>query len=339
MKVLIIGGTRFFGYFSALALAEAGHAVTVFTRGRQKSELPDAIEHAVGDRESETDLVRWARAGPWDAVWDNISYTAAHAEAAVRVFRDRCGFFLHTSTLAVYSVCEGIVSPYREEDFGAGRPMEERRGLYPYAYGLDRRAGEEVLREAHATHGFPAAVLRLPVVLGPRDYSLRAWAYWRRLLEGGPLLLPDGGADAHRPAFSGDVARAVVGLLTSGGEHAGEAYNLAGREIVSLAQFVRLSAAILGVDADVVGVPREALERAGLPPDEVSPWSTWGNHLPAIDKAKTRLAFEPTPLEAWLRDTIEWHVAERRDAEPPGWKHRPDEIRFAERWREWLRSL
>lgn len=339
MKILIIGGTRFFGYFSALALAEAGHRVTVFTRGRQKTELPDSIEHAIGDRENEADLQRAARAGPWDAVWDNMSRTAAHAEAAVRAFRDRCGFFLHTSTLAVYSVCEGVVPPYREEDFDAGRPMEERRGLYPYAYGLDRRAGETVLREAHARLGFPAAVLRLPVVVGPRDYSLRAWAYWRRMLEGGPLLLPDGGADVHRPIFSGDVARAVVRLLTSSAEHAGEAYNLAGREIVSLAELVRLSAGLLGVEADLVGVPRDALERAGLPPDEVSPWSTWGNHLPEIEKAKARLGFEPTPLATWLRETIDWHVAERRDAEPPGWNHRPAELRFAERWRSLLRGL
>lgn len=334
MKVLIIGGTRFFGHFTACALAEAGHRVTVFTRGRQKAELPDAIEHVRGDREKEADLERVARAGPWDAVWDNISYTAAHAEAAVRLFRDRCGAFLHTSTLAVYSVCEGVLSPYREEDFDAGRPMEERRDVYPYAYGLDRRAGERVLHEAHAEHGFPVVILRLPVVLGPRDYSLRGWAYWRRLLEGGPLVLPDGGAQAHRLVYAGDVVRASVSILESGDRHAGHAFNLAGREIVSLSEFVRISGRLLGVEARIVGVPRDILEAAGLPPGEISPWDPWGNHLHEIEKAKARLGFQPTPLLEWLPETVEWHRAQRAGADPPGWVHRPEELRFAERWRE-----
>lgn len=333
MKVLVLGGTRFFGYFSVLALARSGHRVTVFTRGRQEAELPETVERETGDREREADLARLARAGPWDAVWDNISYTAAHAEAAVRAFDGRCGVFLHTSTLAVYTVCEGILAPYREVDFNAGRPMEELRGTYPYAYGLDRRAGEEVLWAAAARSGFPAVVLRLPVVLGPRDYSLRAWAYWRRLLDGGPVLLPDGGAHAHRLVFSGDVVGVVVSLLESGAGHAGEAFNLAGREIVSLEAFLRLSARSLGVEADVLGVPREVLAAAGLPPEEISPWDPWGNHLHEIGKAQTRLGFQPTPLLDWLPETIEWHRRERADAEPPGWAHRPRELALAERWR------
>ena len=339
MKILILGGTRFFGYFSALALAEAGHRVTVFTRGRREADLPEPIEHAIGDRENESDLGRLARAGPWDAVWDNISYTAAHAEAAVRAFGGRCGLFLHTSTLAVYTVCEGIVSPYREADFDAGRPMEERRDVYPYAYGLDRRAGERAVRQAHEESGFPVVVLRLPVVLGPRDYSLRAWAYWRRLLDGGPLILPDGGAQMHRLVYSGDVVRAVVAILEAGAVHAGHAFNLAGREIFSLSDFVRISARLLDLHPQVVAVPQDVLEPAGLPPDEISPWHPWGNHLQEIEKARARLGLEPTPLLDWLPETIEWHRAERADAEPPGWAHRAKELSFANRWRASVSDL
>ncbi|MBI4513793.1 MAG: NAD-dependent epimerase/dehydratase family protein [Gemmatimonadetes bacterium] len=342
MDVLILGGTRFFGYFTARALAEAGHRVTVFTRGRVKAELPAGVRHVLGDRENEADLRRvteGGRGGRWDAVWDNISYTAAHAEAAVRVFRGRCGVFLHTSTLAVYSVCEGLLNPYREEDFDAGRPMEERRGIYPYAYGLDRRAGEIVLRRAHESFGFPAVVIRLPVVMGPRDYSLRAWAYWRRLREGGPILLPDGARDVHRFVYSGDVVRTVVRILESGATHAGQAFNLAQREIVSLREFVERSARVLDVQPELLDVPSDALQAAGLVLDDLSPFSPWGNHLLDVRKAVTRLGFEPTPFAEWLPGAIEWHVANRAAADAPGWRSRPAELEFARRWRELLRRI
>jgi nucleoside-diphosphate-sugar epimerase len=339
VKVLVIGGTRFFGYFAVCALAEAGHAVTVFTRGRQRVELPPGVRHWRGDRDDASELARVAASDDWDAVWDNISYTAAHAEAAVRAFAGRCRIFLHTSTLAVYTVCEGLYAPYREEDVDRGREMHERRGTYPYDYGLDRRAGERVLWEAHARSGFPVAVLRLPVVVGPRDYSLRAWAYWRRLLEGGPLLLPDGGAEMHRPVYSGDVVRAVVGILESGSAHAGAAFNLAQREIVSLADFVHASARVLGVAPEIVSVPRDVLAAAGLPPDEISPFSVWRNALHDIERAQSRLGFRPTPFEDWLPVAIEWHRRERAGAEPPGWAHRPRELAFAERWRARVREF
>lgn len=339
MDILIIGGTRFFGYQTALALNEAGHDVAVFTRGRLKAELPDGIEHMIGDRENDADLERAAAARNWNVVWDNMSYTGDHARAAVRIFRGRCELFIHTSTLAVYSVCEGIHSPYREEDFAGGRPMAECRNRYPYDYGFKRRAGEQVLQSAFDSDGFPFVAVRLPAVLGPRDYSLRAWAYWRRIVEDGTLVLPDGGADMHRPVYSGDVAAGLQAIVAKRGELAGRAYNLAGREIVSLKSFVQASAAVLDREVEILGLPRAAFEAVGLDPEKVSPFTTWGDHIQSIAKAQQELGFEPTPLDDWLPATIEWHLENRRDEDPPGWELRAQEAELAARWKGFLREL
>ena len=339
MNILIIGGTRFVGYYTALALQEAGCDVTVFTRGRLAVDFPDGIQHIKGDRNNEADLEAAAAVRDWDVVWDNMSYTAAQARSAVNVFDGKCALFIHTSTLAVYSVCDGIVSPYREEDFARGRPMEERRDTYPYDYGIQRREGEEVLQEAHAASGFPFVSVRLPAVLGPRDYSLRAWSYWRRILEDGRLILPDGGIEMHRSVYSGDVVDALRAIIDRGSELAGRAYNLAGREIVSLRQFVETSANVLGVDAEILGLPRSALEASGINPEGLSPYTPWGDHLQAIAKAQHEFSFQPTPIEDWLAPTVEWHLEHRRDADPPGWDLRADEAKLAERWTAFLREL
>jgi nucleoside-diphosphate-sugar epimerase len=322
MDILIIGGTRFVGHFTALALHEAGHRVSVFTRGRHKFELPDGIGHFKGDRKDEADLTAVASAREWDVVWDNMSYTGDDARAAVRAFRDRTGLFIHTSTLAVYSVCEGIVSPYREEDFERGRPLTERLGIYPYDYGIARREGELALQDAHAEFGFPFVTIRLPAVLDDRR-----------------LILPDNGIEMHRTVYSGDVVQALLAIVERGAELAGRAYNLGGREIVSLRGFVEDSARILNTDVEIVDVPRSVIAKAGIDPDGLSPYTTWGNHIQAIARAQHELDFKPTPMEEWLPTTIAWHLEHRRDAEPPGWELREREAQLAERWLAFFSGL
>ncbi len=339
MNILIIGGTRFVGHYTALALNEAGHTVTVFTRGKQGIDLPPKIQHIKGDRKNEADLEAAATVRDWDVVWDNMSYTGDDARAAVRIFRDRCNLFVHTSTLAVYSVCDGIVSPYREEDFGRGRAMTERLDTYPYEYGMARREGEEVLMTAHAEFGFPFVSLRLPAVLGPRDYSLRAWSYWRRVLDDKRLVLPDGGIEMHRAVYYGDVVAALLAIVSKGAELAGRAYNLGSREIISLRYFVERSAEILGVEPQIVGIPRDVIARAGIDPDGLSPYSPWANHLHSIARAQHELDFQPTPMDHWLAPTIEWHLEHRRYAEPPGWELREAEAKLAGRWKTLLTQL
>ena len=339
MDILIIGGTRFVGHYTALALHEAGHDVAVFTRGRQPFELPQAVDHIKGDRNNNEDLEAAAAARRWDVVWDNMSYNAAHARAAVAAFRDNCGLFIHTSTLAVYSVCTGIFSPYREDDFGRGRPLVERRGTYPYDYGIDRREGEEVLQTAHAEHGFPIVSVRLPAVLGPRDYSLRAWSYWRRMLEDRRLILPDGGVEMHRSVFSGDVVDALLAIVQKGRELAGSAYNLAGGEMISLRQFVECSAELMNLEVETLDIPSSVLRAAGIDIDGLSPYSTWGNHLHSIARAQHQFGFKTTPIENWLPSTIEWHLEHRRDADPPGWELREKEAALVGRWKVLRREL
>ena len=52
MKVLIIGGTNFIGPHVVRRLAERGHEVVVFHRGRTERDLPPGVEHMLGDRQS-----------------------------------------------------------------------------------------------------------------------------------------------------------------------------------------------------------------------------------------------------------------------------------------------
>lgn len=67
MNILVIGGTRFIGAHAVAMLAEAGHTVTVFHRGKHNADLvPDSVEHIHGNR-LDLDMKRtvdWERENP-----------------------------------------------------------------------------------------------------------------------------------------------------------------------------------------------------------------------------------------------------------------------------------
>ena len=50
MNILVIGGTRFIGAHVVARLAEAGHTVTVFHRGKHNADLVPDSEHIHGNR-------------------------------------------------------------------------------------------------------------------------------------------------------------------------------------------------------------------------------------------------------------------------------------------------
>ena len=51
MNVLILGGTTFLGRFIGREFLARGHAVSIFTRGRERGDDDDRIVRYVGDRD------------------------------------------------------------------------------------------------------------------------------------------------------------------------------------------------------------------------------------------------------------------------------------------------
>ena len=71
MKILTIGGTRFFGRAFVEEAVDRGHNVTVFHRGgSEPSDLP-SVEHIHGDRNLGVETLRGRS---WDAVLDTCAF-------------------------------------------------------------------------------------------------------------------------------------------------------------------------------------------------------------------------------------------------------------------------
>jgi nucleoside-diphosphate-sugar epimerase len=256
---------------------------------------------------------------------------AADAQRIARVLEGQVGHYVFISTGQVYLVRDPRPAVAREPDY-EGRLIPEPPAGHPdhedWAYGVGKRACEDALVEAFARARFPSTRLRIPMVSGERDHKRRWEGYLWRMLDGGPLLLPDGGLHRLRHVYARDVAAAILGLL--GAEPTfGQAYNLCQEETPTLVEVLERAARLLGAPARLQPVPRAALKAAGLDPVRVSPFS--GRWMSFLDPARARaeLGFEPTPLATALASIVASFLAHPPPDRPDAYGERAQEIEFA----------
>jgi nucleoside-diphosphate-sugar epimerase len=294
VDVLIIGGTRNVGHHLAVALSDLGHGVTILNRGRTPDDLADRVERLRADRTSPDQLAKALRGRSFDACVDTIAMRGADTRTAIETLDGRVGHYVHLSTGQVYLVRAGCPLPAREEDYGGPLvepPPAESWESAEWRYGVDKRECEDELEAAWASRSFPATRLRLPMIHGPRDHYGRIHGLVRRLLDGGPLLVPHEGGPRIRHVHQADVVATILQLLGTGAGK-GTAYNLAQDDLWTLDELLDRVAAALRVEPVIVPRPRAELEAANLFPaccPFANPWMSVLDNRRA--KEELRLVF------------------------------------------------
>jgi 2'-hydroxyisoflavone reductase len=183
MKLLILGGTQFFGrHLTAAALAR-GHGVTLFNRGRSNPQLFPEAEKLVGDREGNLEALKGRR---WDAVVDTCGYVSATVRATAGLLADAVEHYTFVSSVSVY------------RDFSRSG-LDESAPLAKLPDGAVEEEGDtntygarKVLCEQAAERAIPGRVLiiRSGVMAGPHDTTERFTHWVRRVARGGDVLSP-----------------------------------------------------------------------------------------------------------------------------------------------------
>ncbi|MEW9107334.1 NAD-dependent epimerase/dehydratase family protein [Paenibacillus sp.] len=185
-KVLVLGGTRFFGKKLVHLLIQEGADVTVATRGHTVDSFGDQVKRLQLDRTDPEQLRAAVADTEWDVVYDNICYHPQEAFQACEIFVGKVKRYIFTSTLSVYpfgqteKYTEGAFSPYTY-----AIPADVPKDI---AYGEGKRLAEAVLFQ---NASFPVCAVRFPIVLGMDDYTKRLHFHIEHIQRGQPIGLPN----------------------------------------------------------------------------------------------------------------------------------------------------
>lgn len=184
MKVLVVGGTRFFGIHLVEALLERGHDVTLATRGTHPDPFGNNVRRLKFDRTDPAGAAEALRGKSYDVVCDNIAYAPNDLKPLLDTVE--AGRYVVTSSASVYSSLHPDV---REEEFDPFNFPLEWCGRMEYDYAGLKRRMEAALFQAYPA--LPAAAVRFPVVLGSNDYTRRLFFYVEKTIKGEPFFTGD----------------------------------------------------------------------------------------------------------------------------------------------------
>jgi len=329
MKILILGGTRFFGMEFARERANRGDHVTVFSRRAPVEELPASITQLCGERRLAGEL-RDLALTRWDAVVDNLCFNQEDAAMALEAFAGRAGIYIMTSSGDVHLTLDGAKSPFDEEMADRLPEKPDAQLIEPYGWG--KRSAEKLLMRAHLAADFPACVVRFPIVIGPNEPKLRGYSYWLRLTDSGPVIVPDGGLNYRRYIYSGDAVQALSILVDQQEKSRGHVFHFGDTVPVTLREWLEMSASILERKPELIAIPSDWLQKNGFN-TAASPFSYPEDYVLGITKAEDIFGWKSTPRRQWLADTIHWYFYEYRDAKPENYANRAKEIELVRKWR------
>lgn len=188
MKVLVIGGTRFFGVHLVESLLKNGHQVTIATRGNTADGFGDRIQRVIVDRTEEGALKNAFQDRYYDVICDNIAYSSLDVKYILDAVK--CKRYLLTSSASVYP------------ELGIGTGEE---GFNPLSHPLrwcTRQEGtyDEIKRQAECAlfqnyQGLSSAAVRFPYVIGPDDYTRRLYFYIEHIIKEKPMWVDNARAE------------------------------------------------------------------------------------------------------------------------------------------------
>jgi NADH dehydrogenase len=246
-NILVLGGSGFVGRYLVPRLDAAGYSITVPTRNRERARhlilLPQTdvvqmnihddreLDRLMADKDVVINLVGILHGRLGDA---NDPYgpdfRKAHVQLAERV---------------VASARLGKVR--RLVQVSALGVTDNDPATLPSRYLRSKAAAEKVVRES----GLDWVVFRPSVMFGPGDSLLSLFARMQRVL---PLMAVPNADARFQPVYVGDVASAIVKGVQDP-LMVGKTYELAGPDVFTLAELIRLAGRYAGNERRVFGLP------------------------------------------------------------------------------------
>ena len=312
MNVLIVGGTGSIGPYIVRELAGQGHSLTLFNRGRSRTDPPEGVSRIIGDRRDLLSLKsELARARP-EVVLEMCCFRERESLDLLNAAQGIARRVVVISSQDVYrnneilwNLVEGEPdpAPFTEESPLRGTLYLARsraKGPDDLFYDYEKINVERVVMSDSEVSG---TVLRLPMVYGPGDSAHRMFPYLRRMDDGRPaILIGEGHAKWQwTRGYIEDVARAIS-LAVVDSHAAGRIYNVGEPEPLSEFEWIGKIGQAAAWNGEIVTVPDR------LMPEHLKMDFDWRCHLVAdTNRIRSELGYkEDLTTERRFQRTVEW---------------------------------
>ena len=287
MKVLVLGGTRFFGIHMVNELLKNGHDVTIATRGKAEDPFGDSMKRIVVERTDSESMKNALKDKHFDVVIDKLAYASNDVKYAMESLD--CDRYIQMSTTAVY---DPKTLNTVEDDFdGKNRQFTWcNRGDFPYDE--IKRQAEEALWQVYSDKKWLA--VRYPVVMGKDDYTGRLKFYVDHVKNSVPMSIDN--IDYQMSYIRSDEAGKFLAYLVDkdveGAINGSSLGTISLREIINYVEEKTGAKAVLDSDGD--NAPYN-----GDPEFSIN-----------TDKAKS-LGFEFTDIHEWIYELIDYYIEDK----------------------------
>lgn len=232
MKILVLGGTGTISRHIVKSLAEMGHDLILLNHHEKDCGSFANVRVKLCDRKDYPAFIETCHnIGPFDCVYDMITFTPDDARSSVEAFRGNTKQLVFCSTVDVYTKTGGH---YPVVEGMETRPFES----FPYAF--MKKQCEDILMEADARGYFHVTILRPAHTYSegsPKSHLLfnvfqtapGASYLLDRIRKGKPVILHGDGMSVWGVTHGSDTASAFVGALCNPKAY-GKAYTVAGDE-------------------------------------------------------------------------------------------------------------
>ena len=284
MKILVIGGTRFFGIHMVNELLAQGHEITIATRGVATDSYGDKVKRIFVERTDE-ESVRQALSGThYDVVIDKIAYCSNDIKYVMDVVD--CDKYIDMSSTSVYDPKHMNTV---EADFDAVSKKLIWCDRVAFPYEEIKRQAECALWQAYPDRNWIA--VRYPFAIGKDDYTKRLLFYVEHVMKSIPMYIDN--LDCQMGFIRSDEAGKFMAYLVDkdfkGAINGSAEGTISLREIIDYVEKKTGAKAILAADGDK------------------APYNGEPAYSINTDKAK-ELGFRFSVLKDWIFELLDYYI-------------------------------
>ncbi|MFM2121770.1 MAG: hypothetical protein RLZZ589_207 [Cyanobacteriota bacterium] len=290
-----MGGTRFVGKPLVAQLLAEGHALTLFTRG--KNPVPAGVEHLCGDRSTAEGLAALAGRS-FDVIVDSSGRTLEDSRGVLEITGAPSHRFVYVSSAGVYAD-------------SALWPLSETSPTDPQS----RHSGKLDTEAWLLAEKIPFTSFRPTYIVGAGNYNpVESW-FFDRIVHGRPVPLPGDGSTITQLGHVNDLATAMA-LSIGVDAAANRIYNCSSVQGITFRGLVEAAARACGKDPASVEI--RSFDPSGLDKKARKAFPLRLAHfLTDVQRVQRELAWTPRySVEAALEDSYTNDYALRMPTSP-----------------------